>query len=70
MTLFPGTTLTTMKFKLSRVCELKKVNEKVRFVIVLFVVFLLLLFFQVSDVSHHHRDSFICLYLDLLEGKF
>ena len=27
-------------------------------------------FFYVSYVSHHHRDSFICLYLDLLEGKF
>ena len=27
-------------------------------------------FFYVSHVSHHHRDSFICLYLDLLEGKF
>ena len=27
-------------------------------------------FFYVSYVSHHYRDSFICLYLDLLEGKF
>lgn len=45
MTLFPGTTLTTMKFKLSRVCELKKVNEKVRFVIVLFVVLFVVVVF-------------------------
>ena len=27
-------------------------------------------FFYVSYVSHHHRDSFICLYPDLLKGKF
>ena len=35
-----------------------------------FVLFLFPFFFYVSFVSHHYRDSFICLYLYLLEGKF
>ena len=64
MTLLAGTTLTNMNVKLSSACEQKRKNEKDCFVVVFFVVVV-----HVVDVSHHHRDSFICLHLDMLEGK-
>ena len=44
----------------------KKLKKKVCFILFLFFFTSL----TASYVSHHHRDSFICLYLDLLEGKF